>query len=253
MSRLGRLLAPVVGVIGFLTLWELAVAAFDIQAFALPRPSRILSDLVGNPGFFARNGWATAREAGIGLVVGAVAGAVVAVPMAHLAFFDRAIAPVATLIQVTPIIGYAPAIVLWLGPGLGPIVVITALVCFVPFLFGAATGLRSVDPATLELFRSVDARWWEVLWRLRFPHAVPYLFAASRTAIGLSLIGAALGEWFALVDEGLGWAIKQGINFNSAPQVWGATFTMGALGLVGLALVGLAQRLVGLGDRDHPR
>jgi NitT/TauT family transport system permease protein len=109
-----------------------------------------------------------------------------------------------------------------------------------------------VDPAALELLRSVDARWWEVLVRLRIPHAVPYLFAAARTAIGLSLIGAALGEWFALVSEGLGWAIKQGINFNSAPQVWGATFTMGALGLVGLGLVRMAERAVGFGPSERP-
>jgi NitT/TauT family transport system permease protein len=249
----GRVLAPLAGVVTFLGLWELAVVAFDIKAFALPRPSRIVSDMVANPGFFLRNGWATAREAAIGLTVGAVAGAVIAVPMAHLRVVDRAVAPVATLVQVTPIIGYAPAIVLWLGPGLGPIVVITALVCFVPFLFGAASGLRSVDPDTLELLRSVDARWWEVLWRLRVPHAVPYLFAAARTAVGLSLIGAALGEWFALVDEGLGWAIKQGINFNAAPQVWGATFTMGALGLAGLGLVGLAERVSGLGRPEPDR
>ena len=100
----GRVLAPLAGVVTFLGLWELAVVAFDIKAFALPRPSRIVSDMVANPGFFLRNGWATAREAAIGLTVGAVAGAVIAVPMAHLRVVDRAVAPVATLVQVLSLI-----------------------------------------------------------------------------------------------------------------------------------------------------
>ena len=95
--------------------------------------------------------------------------------------------PVAVLIQVTPIIAYAPAFVIWLGPGLKPILAITTLVCFVPFLFNAVTGLRSVDPATHELLRSVDANGREIFWRLRLPHALPYLFAAARIAVGLAL------------------------------------------------------------------
>ena len=149
----------------------------------------------------------------------------------------------AVLIQVTPIIAYAPAFVIWLGPGQKPILAITTLVCFVPFLFNAVTGLRSVDPATHELLRSVDASGREIFWRLRLPHALPYLFAAARIAVGLALIGAVLGEWFALVSEGLGVAIRKALNFNDVDQLWASILTLGFMGGVTLLLLSVVERV----------
>ena len=129
--------------------------------------------------------------------------------MAHSPFIERASLPLAVLIQVTPIIAYAPAIVIWFGFGLKSILVITSLVCFVPFLVNSVAGLRSVDPNLLELARSVDARRRVIFWRLRLPSSLPFLFSAARIAVGLALIGAVLGEFFGS-KEGLGYADQDG-------------------------------------------
>lgn len=242
----GRLLwvAPLLGVIGFLLAWEVLVRLFDVPAFQLPAPSRILAHLADDPAFYLRNAWVTFREAALGLLVAFAVALTLAVAAAHVPALERALHPVVVLIQVTPVIAYAPAVVIWLGAGILPILVLTVLVSFVPFFFNGVAGLLTVDPAALELLHSVKARRREILWRLRLPHAVPYLLAAARIAVGLALIGAVLGEFFALVDEGLGVAIKKAQAFNDVDQLWGSIFTLAALGSLMIGAVDLLGRTV---------
>jgi NitT/TauT family transport system permease protein len=237
------LVAPVVGLVAFFGVWQLLVTVFDVPAFELPAPSRILEGIAADPSFYLHNAWVTGQEAFLGFALALLLALVAGTAMTYSRFLERAVYPVAVLIQVTPIIAYAPAFVIWLGAGLKPILAITTLVCFVPFLFNAVAGLRSVDPATHELLRSVDANGREIFWRLRLPHALPYLFAAGRIAVGLALIGAVLGEWFALVDEGLGVAIRKALNFNDVEQLWGSILTLGFLGGVALIVLGLVERV----------
>jgi NitT/TauT family transport system permease protein len=245
--RLGRtlrsLVAPIVGLAAFFGLWELIIVVFDVPAFELPPPSRVFEAIADDPGFYLRNAWVTGREAALGFGLALFLALVAGTVMTYSRFLERAVQPVAVLVQVTPIIAYAPAFVIWLGAGIKPIIAITTLVCFVPFLFNAVAGLRSVDPATLEVLRSVDASVREIFLRLRLPHALPYLFAAARIAVGLALIGAVLGEWFALVDEGLGVAIRKALNFNDVDQLWASILVLGFLGGAVLLLLTLVERV----------
>jgi NitT/TauT family transport system permease protein len=193
-----------IGLVVFFGLWEVLVRAFDVRTFVLLRPSTILAELAGQPGFYWRNTMVTAREALLGYLVALAVALLWGALMARSRFLEQASTPVAVLIQVTPIVAYAPSAVLWLGRGLRPIVFITGLICLVPLLFGVTTGLRSADLAALDLMAVVDAPGREVLRRIRLPYALPYLFSATRTCVGLALIGAVLAEWYALVDQGLG-------------------------------------------------
>jgi NitT/TauT family transport system permease protein len=241
-SAVLRWLAPVVGIAAFLGVWELFVRVFDIPEFELPAPSAILANMRDDPGFYLRNTWVTFREAALGFTVAAVLALVVATVAAASPFLERALEPLVVLFQVTPIIAYAPAIVLWVGTGFRPILIITVIVCFAPFFFNGVTGLLSVDPAALELLRSVDASPREVFWRLRLPNALPYLFAAARIAVGLALVGAVLGEFFALVPSGLGVAIKKAQAFTDTLQLWGSIFSLALLGSVIILLLGVLER-----------
>jgi NitT/TauT family transport system permease protein len=246
--RTGRFLRaiapPLVGVGGFLLLWQLLVTVLDIPQFELPAPSSILRHIASDPEFYITNARVTLWEASLGFGLGLVVALAVATVMAHSRFVEQALTPLAVLIQVTPLIAYAPALVIWLGFGLKPILVGTALVCFVPFLFNAVVGFRSIDPATHELLRSVDASKWEVFVRLRVPHALPYLFSAARIAVGLALIGAVLTEFFAGVTSGLGYAVKKAQSFNLALQLWGSIFVLAFLGAAGIFLIGVLERVV---------
>jgi NitT/TauT family transport system permease protein len=233
-----RGLAPVTGIAGFLLLWELLVRLLEIPQYQLPAPSAIVDNMASDPGFYLRNTWVTFRAAALGFATAALLAMVIATAASASLFLERALEPLVVLFQVTPIIAYAPAVVLWVGTGFRPILLVTVVVCFVPFFFNGVTGLLSVDPASLELLRSVDAGRREIFWRLRLPHALPYLFAAARIAVGLALIGAVLGEFFALVPEGLGVAIKKAQAFNDALQLWGSIFSLALLGSA--AILGLA-------------
>ena len=238
IARLTRsLLPPIVGVGGFLLLWQLLVTVLDIPQFELPAPSSILRHIASDPRFYIDNARVTVWEAFLGFWLGLAGALAVATVMAHSRFIEHAVTPLAVLVQVTPLIAYAPALVIWLGFGLKPILVGTALVCFVPFLFNAVVGFRSIDAATHELLRSVDASRREVFFRLRVPHALPYLFSAARIAVGLALIGAVLTEFFAGVSSGLGWAVKQAQSFNLTLQLWGSIFVLAFLGAAATLLI----------------
>jgi NitT/TauT family transport system permease protein len=245
-DAIGTVAAPVLGLMAFFGAWELIVRLLDIKVFVLPPPSRILNHLADDPGFYVEASWVTAREATAGFALALLVGVAVGSVMARSRRLERAILPIAVLVQVTPVIAYAPAFVIWLGFGLKPIIVVTALVCVVPFVLNTVTGLRSVDPAALEVLESVAAKEWEIFARLRLPSALPHLFAAARTAVGLALIGAVLGEWFANGD-GLGRAIKQAqarpaLLFD---QIWGSIFVLGFLGgAVTVALSVLERRVL---------
>jgi len=243
-AGLRSIIAAAVGVGIFFGLWELAVWAFSIEPFKLPAPSDIVAHIADDPAFYIRNARSTIWEAFLGFDLALVVALAAATVMAHSRLVEQAVLPLAVLIQVTPIIAYAPAVVIWLGFGLPPIVFITSLVCFVPFLVNAVTGFRSIDPATHELLRSVDANRREVYFRLRVPHALPYLFSAARISVGLALIGAVLREFFAGVTAGLGYAIKVAQSRNLVYQLWGSIFVLAAIGATATLAISALERLV---------
>jgi NitT/TauT family transport system permease protein len=237
--------APVIGVVTFFGVWQLAVMVFDIPRYQLPAPWDILKGIAADPGFYIRNARVTTWEAFLGFSVALVLALIGGTLMAHSRFIERATLPLAVLIQVTPIVAYAPAIVIWFGFGLKSILVITALVCFVPFLVNSVAGLRSVDPNLLELARSVDASRSVIFWRLRLPSSLPFLFSAARIAVGLALIGSVLGEFFGS-SEGLGYAIKtaQARPIQLIDQLWGSIFVLGLIGSIATLLISALERVV---------
>ncbi len=239
--------APVLGLLGFFGAWEAFVRLFDVRPFVLPGPWRIVRHMTEHPDFYLRNAWPTIVTATAGFLIAFVAGFAIGAAMAHSSFVERAVLPIAVLIQVTPIIAYAPAFVIWLRFGARPIIAITSLVSIVPFALNTMTGLRSIDLLALEVLESAAASRHEIFWKLRAPSALPMLFSAARISVGLALVGAVIGEFFAGVSEGLGHAIRVAQN-NAAlllDQMWGSIFTLGLLGALGtLAVTSLERRLV---------
>lgn len=241
--QLLRLAAPVIGLAAFFLVWQYGVKLFDIKKFVLPPPSDILSSINGDKSFYLRNARSTLWEAFLGIVIAFVLAMIGATAMAHSRFIERAVTPLALLVQVTPIVAYTPAIVAWQGFGLHSIVVVTSLVCFVPFLINGVSGLRSVDPNLLELARSVDASRREVFVRLRLPSALPNLFSAARIAVGLALIGAVLGEFYAGSTSGLGYAVKVAQNRSQLRgQLWGAIYVLGFMGAAATLVVNFVEK-----------
>lgn len=237
-------LAPIVGVLVPLIGWQAYVVLADVRQLVLPAPWDVITGIADDPGFYARHARPTLWEALVGFALGGLAGLLAAVVLAHSRWLERAAGPWVVLLQVTPLIAYAPAIVIWRGFGFQSVVTITAICCFVPFLVNAVVGLRSVDPGLLELSRSVDAGRLDVLLHLRLPACLPNLFSAARIAVGMALMGATLGEFFGGVSSGLGYAIKAGQQRALTLQLWGAVFVLALLGSLAISLVTLLERVV---------
>lgn len=241
--------APVVGLVSVFVGWEAYVRIMDLRPLTLPRPSDIFLHVLDNPGFYWENGLVTFQEAAIGFVLAFLAAVVVASVMAHSRFMERAGLPVIVLIQSTPIAVLVPVFLLWFGFSPWPKILTAALFAWVPFVANALTGLRAIDPDTHELLRSTNASSWEIFWRLRVPHALPYLFSAGRICIGLALVGAVIGEFFNS-SEGLGNAARVG---QSQPalnqQLWGSVFVLAFVGVVAVLILATIERRV---LRWHP-
>lgn len=236
--------APVLGVALFLLAWQLYVRVGGIKPFVLPAPSDILDHLFGDLSYYWSNAKTTLWEASLGFALAFAVSVIIAAVLAHSRLLERMTMPIVVLVQVTPLIAYAPAFVIWFGFGLKPIVIMTAIVCGVPFLVNGVTGMRSVDPSLLELARSVDASRWEIFVRLRLPSALPSLFVAGRVAVGLALLGAVLGEFFSGVNSGLGYTVKVAQNHNLPLQLWASVYVLAALGATAIVLISALERLV---------
>jgi NitT/TauT family transport system permease protein len=243
-SGLTRFLAPVTGLIVLFGGWELYVRLAGVSPLTLPAPSRVLRHLADDPSFYLGNGLVTLSEAMAGFTLALVVALLVAAAMAHSRFVERATMPVIVLVQSTPVAVLAPVFLLWFGFSPVPKVLVAALFAFVPFVANALTGMRSVDGDTLEVMRSVDAGWREVLWHLRLPHALPALFSAGRICVSLALVGAVIGELYGGSTAGLGYQARIAQSRSLVDQLWGSVLSLALIGIVLTLLVMAIERRV---------
>lgn len=237
-----RIVAPIVGVVAFGLMWEAFVRALDVRRFVMLPPSTIVGEFADHPGFFLTNAAVTAQHMIIGLSISLVAAVVAGAVMASSRFIEEAAQPVLVLILVTPWVAYITSVVLWLDGGGPTIVFMVAFTTFPVLTFGVVGGMKSADPAARELLASVDARPWEVLWRLRLPAALPSIFTTVRLAIGLGLAAAYFAEGSALTTDGLGAIGRRAASFNDAETLWTTIVAAALLGIVGLAILTLLER-----------
>jgi len=192
----------------------------------------------------------TAREAAVGFALGAVIGFAIAVVLHHSKLLQRGFLPYIVASQTVPILAIAPMVVIWLGgkglPVWVPVSVIAAYLTFFPVTINVLRGLDSAEPRALELMRSYAASPWAVLWKVKVPASLPYLFAALKVSATASVVGAIVGELPSSIQDGLGGAI---LNFNQyyslePESLWATNLVAAALGILFfLAVVG-AERLV---------
>jgi NitT/TauT family transport system permease protein len=237
-------IAPFVGLVAFLVAWEALVRITDTKPFVLRSPSKILAELGDSPGSYFSAALVTGTEAALGLLLALAIALVVGAVLSSSRFLEEAAQPVLTLILVTPWVAYISSVVLWLGRGTRPILFVTTLVCIPAFVFATVTGLRSADPLARELLHSVDASRIEIVWRLRLPSALPAIFAAAKFNAGLALAAAYFTEGGALVNRGLGAIGRKAASFNEGDPLWAAIFCTAVLGMIGLGLIGLLERLL---------
>jgi NitT/TauT family transport system permease protein len=182
----------------------------------------------------------TFREALIGFAFGGLLGLLLGVGFVHSRLAERAFVPYVVASQTVPILAISPLIVVATKAGWVSVAIISAYLTFFPVTIAALRGLRAADPRAFELMRSYAATKRNVLWKLRLPTSVPYLFSSLRVAAAAAVIGAIIGELPSGIPDGLGSAL---LNFNqyytSGPEKLWATIVM--CSFVGLGFVGLVR------------
>jgi NitT/TauT family transport system permease protein len=197
--------------------------------------------------------WFTAKEAAVGFALGALLGFALGVLLAHFRIMQRGFLPWVVASQTVPILVVAPMVVVWLNPKLpdrfqdwGAVAVIAAYLTFFPVTINTIRGLHSADRQALELMRSYAAGGWSVLWRLRVPTALPYIFAALKVSATASVVGAIIGELPSSIQDGLGGQI---INYSQyyttqPTGLWATNVIAAALGISFFLVVLLAEKIV---------
>jgi NitT/TauT family transport system permease protein len=192
----------------------------------------------------------TAKEAAVGFFLGASIGFALAVILAHSRLLQRGFLPYIVASQTVPILAIAPMVVIWLGgrglPDWLSVSVIAAYLTFFPVTINTLRGLDSADPRALELMRSSAANRWGILWKVRVPASLPFVFTALKVSATASVVGAIIGELPASIQSGLGGAI---LNFNqyyasSPPSLWATNLIAALLGITFFLVVVLAEKLV---------
>jgi putative hydroxymethylpyrimidine transport system permease protein len=232
--------------------WEALVRFGAVDELILPAPTQVLEALWTDRSLLASDLVVTAWEVAAGLAAAIVVGAALAVAMHLWTPARRALRPLVIGSQAVPVPVIAPLVVLVLGFGLAPKVLLVALVCFFPITINFYDGLRDTDPDARKLLRSLQASRWQTLRLVEVPSALPSTFTGVKVAAAVAVIGAVFAEWSGASD-GLGHALLTANGQLETARAFAATLL---LFLLAVALYGafalLERRVVDWAPRSAP-
>jgi len=226
-------LIPLVLVV-FVGLWEWVVRAWAVPPFIAPAPTAVVASLAGGirSGLYLEHFGTTLYETLLGFLIAAASGIVVGAVIAQFRLVEQTMYPYVVALQTLPKIAIAPLIIVWFGFGISSKVIIAAMVGFFPVLVNVIVGLKTIDQSKLDLMRSLNATRWQTFRLVKFPNALPFVFAGLDIAIVFSVLGAIVGE-FVGAQRGLGNLILQ---FNFSLDIAGVFAVLILLSVMGVAL-----------------
>jgi NitT/TauT family transport system permease protein len=234
---------PAITLAGLLVLWEWLVFRYDLPALLLPPPSAIAGELVRWRGLLFTHSLVTLYETILGFLLGIALGVPIAVAITTSRVLQNTIYPLIILAQSIPKVTIAPLFLIWLGYGILPKVFVGFLVAFFPIVIDTATGLSAVEPELIDLTRALSAPRLQTLWRIRFPHALPFFFSGLKVSITLAVIGAVIGE-FVGSNQGLGYLILTGTAELKTAFVFACMFLLSVIGIGLFGALAAIERLL---------
>lgn len=243
-ERVSKVLLPLAGFLVFAAIWWLFKIAFGWPEFILPSPLDVVETLVAQWPLLLENSWVTIYEVALGFALAVVIAVPIAILVAYSSFLDRAMSPLLFAFNAIPKIAIAPILVVWMGFGASPKIVMVILLSFFPIVLSTAAGLRSTPSELRELIHSMSASGWQAFWKVRFPSALPQVFVGLKVAISLAVIGAVIGE-FVGATSGLGYVIVVSGGNADTSLAFAAIVLLGVISIVFYyGLTFLERRLV---------
>src|SRR5258707_6422048 len=240
------------------TVSELIAGTISAERPLLPAPHQVIAAFADSvfgyaptaPRSLVYHSMVTLSATLLGFALGALLGIGLALMIVHSRVLEKSLLPWIICSQMVPILALAPIFIVVLGAmglhGLLPQSIISAYLCFFPIAIGMVNGFTSPDPMQLDLMRTWSATPRQVLAKLRWPSAVPYLFASLKISITISLIGAIVAELPTGAEAGIGARLLAGSYYGQTIQIWAALLTSAILASGLIALVDLAEKITGL-------
>ncbi|MBV9378115.1 MAG: ABC transporter permease [Alphaproteobacteria bacterium] len=237
------MLLPLGSAVLVIVAWQVLCAMMRIPPILLPPPSAVWRVLQSNYAILLDEALPTATESVLSFVIASALGVALAVSLSFSAWMREALYPNIVMFQLIPKIALAPLFIVWLGVGEKTSTVVAVFIAFFPVVVSSATGLVSTKPETLQLCRSLAASEWQVFRMVRFPYAMPFIFAGMKVGATMTMIGVIVGE-FITAQQGLGYIIMFAAGAGETATVLAAIVLLCVIGLALYVVVELAERAV---------
>ena len=237
MAKSLRWLLPLLSLVMIGALLEFIVRSGMVPSYILPATSEILNCFVSERESLVAGMWSTASASFSGLSLSIFIGVLIAIVLSLSNLLRTAFYPYAVFFQTVPIIAVAPLLVIWFGFGQPTVIASAFIVSIFPVIASTLVGLQSTDRSLIDLFKIYHASGWTVLWRLRLPFALPYIFSGLRIAAGLAVIGAVVGEFVG--GGGLGSVVDVARTTQRLDLVFAAVLISSLIGLTLVTVVNL--------------
>lgn len=244
-TRVTRTLVPLVFGATILLLWEMIVRIYSVPSVILPAPSQIGASFMANlPILWTDFVQTILKGALTGWVIGALAAIVTAIAIDRSPFLRRGLLPIGNFVAALPIVGIAPILVMWFGFDWQSKAAVVVVMVFFPILVNMVAGLAATDAMQRDLMATWAAPYWQSLWKLRMPAAMPFLFNGLKITTTLALIGAIVAEFFGSPTKGMGFRISTAVGRLDLPLVWAEILAAAIAGSLFYGIVALIEKKV---------
>ena len=234
--------ALILGVI-ILVIWELAAVMGWLPQFIIPAPSEILMSFISQREVLFHNSLITLIQALVGLFFGIILAFILAIGMDNISLVRKAIYPYLIVSQTIPTVAIAPILVLWLGYGMLPKVVLVILTTLFPIVINILEGFSSVDKDAVNLLGLMGANYWQILYHVKLPASLSFFFSGLKISVSYAFVGSVIAEWLGGF-EGLGVYMIRAKNAFSYSNMFAAIVVISAVSLILLGIVSFVERWV---------
>ena len=229
-------------VIVVLIVCDVLVKINDVPSWLLPSPSEIFKAMLDNARILTSHTITTLIEVILGFVIALFVGLLLSSAITLSSTIEKSFYPFIIASQTIPVIVIAPMLLVWVGYGLMPKIIVVALISFFPIVVNTVDGMKSIDIDLEKLFRTMGASNWDIFRKIRIPNSLPYMFSGLRVAISISVIGAVIGEWVGS-SEGLGYLMIRSKPQFKTELVFAAIFILSIMGIILFFGIGLVEKL----------
>ncbi len=222
--------------------WQIWVVGWDLPSYVMPTPAATIQALAEEYNWL-HNTLFTAGEIFGGYFLALFVGVGMALVFSWFRLMDTIFMPLVVSLNMIPKVALGPLFIVWFSYGMGPNILISFSICFLPILLTTSQGLREVDPDLIDLVRTLKASRWQIFTKIQFPGSLPYIFSGMKVAVVLAVAGAIVGEFIAS-EEGLGYLMLQVQVTMDTAAMFMAVLLITLVGVVLYAMVLLLERLI---------